>query len=154
MGRLLALDYGSKRVGAALSDPTRTIATPLEIYERRSKRLDGEHYLALVQEHEVDRIVVGLPIRSQGEEGDSAQKARAWGAWLGNLTGLPIIFYDERFTTVEADSLMISHGLRPNERRARRDMLAAQILLRAYLEAGCPESEAPSTSLDDLPPDT
>ncbi|CAN5759869.1 Holliday junction resolvase RuvX [soil metagenome] len=153
MGRLLALDYGSKRVGAAISDPTRTIATPLEVYQRRSKRVDAEHYRALVQEHEVDRIVIGLPIRSQGEEGESARQARAWGAWLADGTGLPVTFFDERFTTVEAENLLRSHGLNPNERKARRDMLAAQILLSAYLDAGCPDSEAPPAPLNDPPPD-
>lgn len=151
MGRILGLDFGTRRVGAALSDPRRVIATPLEVYERRDPARDAAHYRALVAEEDVDRIVVGLPLHTRGHEGDLAILARRFGAWIAEATGLPVAFHDERYTTVDADEALRSHGFKLKDRKARRDMLAARILLQNYLDAGCPEAEAPASPLDDRP---
>lgn len=151
MGRILGLDFGTRRVGAALSDPRRLIATPLAVYERRDPARDAGHYQRLVADEGVDRIVIGLPVHTGGGESDLSRQARAWGAWLAGATGLPVTFFDERYTSVDADDLMRSQGLRLRDRKARRDMLAAQILLQNYLDAGCPEVEAPPAPLDDPP---
>jgi putative Holliday junction resolvase len=75
--------------------------------------------------------------------------ARSWGAWLAEVTGLPVLYFDERYTTVEAENLLLGSGLNRQKRKALRDKLAAQILLRNYLEAGCPRDEAPATPLSD-----
>jgi putative Holliday junction resolvase len=149
LGRILGLDYGARRVGAALSDPGRSIATPLEVYERLDPTQDARHYRALVAEHEVERIVVGLPVHTGGREGTAAAQARAWGDWLGRETGAPVMYFDERYTTVEADDVLIGAGIKRRKRRHYRDMLAARILLQNYLEAGCPETETPPLPLDD-----
>lgn len=151
MGRILGIDFGLKRVGAALSDPRRSIATPLEVYERRDERLDGRHYRELVEEEGVERIVVGLPLHTGGGESELSARARAFAAWLGTLTARPVVLYDERYTTSEAEELMRAAGLKSADRKARRDMLAAQLLLQAYLDAGCPETEAPPAPLADAP---
>lgn len=151
MPRILGLDFGLRRVGAALSDPRRAIATPLEVYERRDARLDAGHYRQLTREEDVERIVIGLPLHTGGGESDLSRRARSWGRWLSETCGLPVVFYDERYTSVDAEELMRAAGLKARDRRARRDMLAAQILLQAYLDAGCPESEAPPRPLMDDP---
>ncbi|MBX6314660.1 MAG: Holliday junction resolvase RuvX [Isosphaeraceae bacterium] len=149
MGRILALDFGTRRIGAAISDSRRMIATPLEVYERKGKERDAAHYRALVREHEVDRIVIGLPLHTGGGESDLSALARSWGRWLARETGLPIVFRDERYTSVDADDLLLSAGLKRKARKARRDMLAAQILLQNYLDAGCPEAEATAAPIED-----
>jgi putative Holliday junction resolvase len=149
MGRVLGLDFGLRRVGAAISDPGRVIASPLEVYERRDATRDARHYGLLVREHEVDRIVVGLPIHTSGREGELASRAHDWGRWLGSVTGLLVLYRDERYTSVEAEDLMIQSGLKRQKRKGLRDKLAAQILLQDYLDAGCPEAEAPPGPLAD-----
>lgn len=149
MGRILALDFGLRRVGGAISDPGRVIASPLEVYERRNDDLDAKHYRELAREHEVERIVVGLPVHTSGREGQLAGLARRWGRWLASATGLPVAYADERYTSVEADNLMIQSGLKRQKRKDLRDKLAAQILLQGYLDAGCPEVEAPCEPLAD-----
>ncbi len=149
MGRILGLDFGLRRVGGAISDPGRMIASPLEVYQRRNDDLDARHYRSLTQAHEVDRIVVGLPVHTSGREGQLAGLARHWGTWLASSTGLPVAYADERYTSVEADNLMIQSGLKRQKRKELRDKLAAQILLQGYLDAGCPEHEFPSAPLAD-----
>ena len=149
MGRILALDFGLKRVGGAISDPGRTIASPLEVYERRNAELDASHYQRLVREHDVQRIVIGLPVHTSGREGELARLARAWGSWLGSVTSLPVLYVDERYTSIEADNLMHGEGLKRKKRKGLRDKLAAWILLQNYLDAGCPEIDTPPAPLAD-----
>ena len=140
MGCILGLDFGTKRVGAAVSDPRRLIATPLEVYERRDAAQDARHYQVLVREHEVETIVIGLPVHIGGREGTSASLARNWGDWLAKVTVLPVVYVDERFTTFEAEESLIAAGLKRSKRKGLRDMLAARVLLQNYLDDGCPET--------------
>ncbi len=151
MTRVLGLDFGTRRVGAAISDPRRMIATPLEVYERRDPRQDAAHYRGLIAEHDVDRIVIGLPLHTGGGESDSSRLARRWGTWLAEATGVPVFYHDERYSTVDADDVMRSAGFKLKDRKAKRDMLAARILLQNYLEAGCPDGEGPPLPLADEP---
>jgi putative Holliday junction resolvase len=137
--RILGVDYGTVRLGLAVSDPDRKIAFPLETYTRRGSDADAAHFRALIEEEQIGLIVVGLPIHLSGREGQKAGEARAFAKWLGAVTGLPIAFADERFTTVEAESALWEAGLTHKKRKARRDKIAAQMLLQAYLDAGCPE---------------
>ena len=149
MSRILGLDYGTRRIGAALSDPSRTIATPLEVYERTTRERDARHYRELVAEEDIERIVVGLPLHTGGGESELSRQARAFGRWLKEVTGRPVVFADERYTTRQAEEILLAHGFRRKGRNQRRDMLAAQILLQAYLDSGCPESDTPARPLDD-----
>jgi putative Holliday junction resolvase len=153
MTRILGLDFGSRRVGAAVSDPGHSIATPLEVYERRNPRLDETHYREVIAENDVDRIVLGLPLHTGGGESESSAQARRWGTWLGGVTGLPVVFFDERYTSVDAEDVLRSAGIKLKNRRDKRDMLAARILLQNYLDAGCPLSESSPVSLIDEPTD-
>src|SRR5947208_2287040 len=142
MTRILGLDFGTRRVGAAVSDPGRSIATPLEVYERRNPGLDAAHYRALIAENDVDRIVIGLPPHTGGGESESSAQARRWGAWFAGVSGLPVVFFDERYSGVEAEDVLRSAGIRLKNRKDKRDMLAARILLQNYLDAGCPIAES------------
>jgi putative Holliday junction resolvase len=141
--RLLGVDYGSVRVGLAVTDPDRKIAFPLATYTRRDRDQDAAYFRRMVQEEEIAALVVGLPVHLSGREGQKAGEARAFGRWLGEVTGLPVVFWDERFSTAEAEGFLWEAGLTHKRRKARRDRVAAQILLQAYLDAGCPQKESP-----------
>jgi putative Holliday junction resolvase len=138
--RLLGIDYGTKRVGLAVSDADRKIASPLTTYERGDREADASFFLRLIETEEIGQLVVGLPIHLSGDESAKSTEARAFGKWLHEVTGLPVAFADERFSTVEAESALWDAGLTHKKRKARRDRLAAQILLQTYIEAGCPAS--------------
>ncbi|WZO99587.1 Holliday junction resolvase RuvX [Isosphaeraceae bacterium EP7] len=151
MTRILGLDFGTRRVGVAVSDPRHLLATPVEVYHRRDLTQDARHFRQIVADNDVDRIVVGLPLHTGGGEGDLAKAARAWGTWIAGITGLPVSYYDERYTSVEAEETLRAAGLKAKKRQELRDMLAARILLQNYLDAGCPLDEATATSLMDQP---
>ena len=140
--RLLGVDYGTVRVGLAISDAERRLASPLAVYERRGREADAVYFRTLIEAKEVGALVVGLPVHLDGREGPKAIEARAFGVWLAEATGLPVTFWDERFSTVEAESALWQAGLTHKKRKARRDRVAAQIRLQAYLDAGCPDESA------------
>jgi len=137
--RLLGVDYGNVRIGLAVSDPDRRIASPLTTYEPKGTQRDITYFKKLVERENIGLIVVGLPVHLSGQEGEKAKEAREFGQWLGSTIGLPIVFWDERFTTVEAEGHLLSAGLTRKRRRDRRDRVAAQILLQTFIEAGCPK---------------
>jgi putative Holliday junction resolvase len=141
-GKLLGVDYGQVRVGLAVSDPDRKFAFPLETYTRQGAERDAVHFNEVVKEEGIVGLIVGLPLHLDGREGVKAVEARAFGAWLAEATGLPLVFWDERFTTVEAESALWAAGLTHRKRKDRRDRVAAQILLQTYLDAGCPAEPA------------
>jgi putative Holliday junction resolvase len=146
--RLAGIDYGTVRVGIALADTEIGIAGPYENYTRRSPALDAEYFRRLAREARVSRFIVGLPIHLDGRESAKSTEARRFGQWLAETTALPVEFFDERFTTTEAESLLATAGLSKKQRKARLDKLAAQIMLSAYLEARGRTSEPPR-GLDD-----
>jgi putative Holliday junction resolvase len=140
---LLGIDFGNVRVGLAISDPDRKIAFPLETYTRRNREHDARYFREVTEAEEIGQIVVGLPVHLDGREGSKALEARRFGQWLGEVTNLPIVFWDERFTTVEAEGYLWSAGLTHKRRKARRDQVAAQIMLQSFLDAGCPGEQTP-----------
>ena len=146
--RLLGIDYGSVRIGLAVTDPERKFAFPLATYARRDRDKDAAYFRQTVEQEEIGALVVGLPVHLSGREGQKAAEARAFGQWLGEVTGLPVVLWDERFTSVEAEGFLLEAGLTNKRRKARRDRVAAQILLQSYLDAGCPAETTPR-SLDD-----
>jgi putative Holliday junction resolvase len=136
--RLLGLDYGSVRIGLAVCDASRVIASPLEVRERQGPDRDAAYFRSIVEREQVGGLVVGLPLHTTGREGTKAQEARQFGEWLRVVTDLPVIYADERFTTAFAESALWSAGLTHKKRKARRDAVAAQMMLQAFLDAGCP----------------
>ena len=136
--RLLGVDYGSVRIGLSVSDAERTIASPLATWSRKGREPDARYFKRLVEEEEIGQIILGLPVHLDGSEGQKAAEARAFGKWLAEVTGLPIVYWDERFTSVEAENFLLGAGLTNKRRKQRRDRVAAQILLQSYVDAGCP----------------
>ena len=134
-GRLLGIDYGSKRVGLALSNLDQTIATPHELLERRDQRQDAQRLNRVVQEFSIVGIVVGLPVHMSGDEGEKAREARSVGEWVAKSTNRPVVYFDERYTSAQADEHLAAAQVSPKKRRALRDMLAAQILLQNFLDS-------------------
>jgi putative Holliday junction resolvase len=141
--RLLAIDHGQVRLGLAVSDADRRIASPLANYTRRDLEQDGRYLQKVIEAEDIGQLVIGLPVHLSGREGQQAQAARQFGQWLAKLTGLPCIFWDERFSSWEAESALWDAGLTHKKRKARRDQVAAQAFLQAYIEAGCPAEVAP-----------
>ena len=133
MTRILGLDPGERRVGVALSDPTGTIASPHSVIDRRSVKLT-EAVRSLCEEHDVERIVVGLPTGLSGVEGPSAKAARTVGTSVSEATGIPVEYQDERFTTVTAEAALLEGGVRREKRRDVRDKVAAAVILQTYLD--------------------
>jgi putative holliday junction resolvase len=135
-GRLLAVDFGRRRIGLALSDPTRTIASPLTTLTRREgKRPPWPELQRLVQEHEVREVVIGLPLDLGGEEGEWAREVRAFGEDLARRTSLPVHWIDERMSSVLAERAVRGSGLKRSQReeKERVDAAAAAILLQQFL---------------------
>jgi len=124
MARVLALDYGEARCGLALSDPTGTLATPLGVVERPGTRKGIAAIARLAREREAALLLIGLPLTMPGEEGAQAEEARAFGTRLGEATGLPVRYHDERLTTRQAAR---SGGDAPEDARA------AAVLLESWL---------------------
>lgn len=139
--RLLAIDPGKVRLGLAISDPDRRLASPLTTYTRRDVEQDMRFLQKMIEEHEIARLIIGLPVHLSGREGVQARAAREFGALVAKRTGLPCVFWDERFTTRAAESALWTAGLTHKRRKERRDQVAAQILLQDYLDAGCPAEE-------------
>ena len=135
--RLLAIDPGKVRLGLAISDAERRLASPLTTYTRRNPVQDARFFKKVIADEEVGAIIIGLPVREDGYEGEQAKAARKFGDWLQKVVGLPCMFYDERLTTFEAESSLLEAGLTKKKRKARRDRVAAQILLQTFLDAGC-----------------
>ena len=143
-GRLLGVDYGTRRVGLAVCDVDRVVASPLVTYERINPQADAEFFQRVVADENVVAIVVGLPVHTDGNEGVKAKESRQFGRWLAVETKLPVVFWDERFTTVQAESALWQAGLTHKKRKDRRDRVAAQMLLQSYIDAKCPPDEGAS----------
>ena len=129
---MLGLDYGSKRVGVAISDSSRLIATPYAVLEAVDA-LGGLDEILSVEE--IEGIVVGLPVSLSGEEGQMAQAARTFAQDVAEHTGLPVELVDERFTTKVAEDVLIQGGVRRSKRRDIRDKMAATVMLQGHLDS-------------------
>lgn len=140
-GRLLGVDFGVKRVGLAVCDVDRIIASPFATFERHDAEHDAAYFRDTVQREQIAEIIVGLPVHTDGTEGVKAGEARAYGNWLQSVTGLAVRYWDERFSTVQAESALWNAGLTHKRRKERRDRVAAQILLQSFIDAGCPPHE-------------
>lgn len=137
MPRVLAVDYGERRVGIALSDPTATIAQPLTVLTRRAgKRPPVQAIADLAAAHDVAHIVVGLPLTLAGDESDWTREVRAFGEKLAQRAGIGVTFADERMTSVAAERAVRSLGLKRSarEQKERVDAAAAVLILQAHLD--------------------
>jgi putative Holliday junction resolvase len=136
VSRVLALDYGQRRIGVALSDPTRTIASPFATLARRlGKRPPWPEIRRIAEENEVTEVVVGLPLDLEGEENEWVKEVRAFGAEVTRRLGLPVHWVDERLTSVGAERVVRGLGLKRSDReqKERIDAAAAAIILQIHL---------------------
>ena len=136
IGRLLAVDWGEKRIGLALSDESQTLAQPLATLTRRTgKRFPMQRLKGFLDTHHPVGIVVGLPLTPEGAEEEAARAARAMGALIADKTGLPVTFLDERMTTARAHRAIREMGGKTRGRKGEVDQLSAVVLLQQYLDS-------------------
>ncbi|HEY7462094.1 MAG TPA: Holliday junction resolvase RuvX [Gemmatimonadota bacterium] len=135
MSRILAVDYGTKRVGLALSDPTRTLAAGLPTLERRPKQPLPEAIARLVERHAVGEVLVGLPLEADGTVGERARTVERFAEALRARVSVPVTLVDERLSTVRAYELLRERGKRARAGKAHADRVSAAILLQDYLDA-------------------
>jgi putative Holliday junction resolvase len=133
--RIAGIDFGTVRIGVAMADLEVRIATPYDNYTRRGPAADAEYFRRLARDERIDRFVIGLPVHLDGRESQKTSEARTFGNWLAETTGAQVEYFDERFTSVEAERYLLDAKLTKKRRKARLDMLAAQIMLTAYLES-------------------
>ena len=132
--RSLGLDIGDKWTGVALSDPGGILASPFTIIKRSDERQDIEAITSIINQHQVEQIVVGLPLSMDGSAGKQAEKVKDFIQRLCNHTEVPVEFRDERLTTVSARRLMQAANTKKKQRRARDDAVAAALILQGYLD--------------------
>ena len=144
-GRILALDLGDARIGLALSDPLGITAQPLGNVDARSPAADVRRVRAIIAEHEVVTVVVGLPLHLSGESGPRAEQARKFARRLADAApGVSVELWDERLTTAEAERAMIAGNVRRRRRREVIDSLSAVLILQSYLDARSIREASPS----------
>ena len=134
-GALLGLDFGTKRMGVAVSNSDQTVAVPVETWVVREPATNLKHLRELIEDYRAVGIVLGLPIRTNGEEGTAAAVVREFGTWLVENTAVPLVYIDERYSSAEAELLIWRRGESPSKRKQPMDSLAAQIILQSYLDA-------------------
>jgi putative Holliday junction resolvase len=134
VSRVLGIDPGSVRIGLALSDPSGVIAQPVTVLTRRSPAEDMAALRRFIDEHDVDRVVIGLPRLMDGRLDAAAKTAQEFGKELARLSGRPVEYWDERLTTVAAERYLVAQGKRRRQRRADVDRMAAALLLQSYLD--------------------
>lgn len=141
-GRVMALDLGEKRIGVALSDETRLIAASYGVIQRRSRQEDFSRFGQIASEKGVDLIVLGLPVTLGGQEGEKAAWTRDYGAALAQHLQLPVEFWDEALTTVEAEASLRARGIKGKKAKKRVDAVAAAFILQNYLDAHRKEADS------------
>jgi putative Holliday junction resolvase len=132
-GRILGVDWGEKRIGLAISDPLRITAQSLETVTCSSPRQSIEEVVRVTSPFEIERAVIGLPLRLNGSPGTQAGRVRQWGGKLSRALSIPVTYRDERLTSREAERVLLRANVRRKRRRELTDQLAAQIILQSYL---------------------
>lgn len=134
MGRILAVDFGEQRIGLALSDPSRTIASGLQVLRRSTRELEFAALRSVVAAEEVALVVVGMPLSMGGERGVQAELTRRWVEALRPALAVPVEVVDERLTSVQAHRALDAMGVRRRQQRGRVDEVAATLMLQSYLD--------------------
>jgi putative Holliday junction resolvase len=139
--RTLALDVGTRTIGVAISDPLGIIAQPVTTIRRTGRAADTAEVMSLVTDREVGCVVVGLPLRQDATEGDSAKEARRMVAAIEKAIAaagstVPVVMQDERYTTAQAERSLIKSGVRRKKRKKVIDQVAAVLILQGHLAAG------------------
>ncbi len=147
-GRIAAIDYGTVRIGIAVCDPDRRLASPLEVRAAANWQEDGDFYRDLIKEERLVAFVVGLPIHLDGGESQKSRECRNFARWLAEETGIPVRLFDERFTTADAQQRIAAGGLSRQQKKKRIDAIAALVLLESFMEACRYHRRAAGVSID------
>jgi putative holliday junction resolvase len=131
--QILGIDIGRRRTGVAVGDTSSKIAFPIESVERNSLAAVLERIAQLAKEYGAGLLVVGLPVHASGEAGTEAERIRGIGAQLQEVSGIPVEYWDERFSTIIAGSNLIDAGVKSKKRRQHIDAAAAAVILQGYL---------------------
>jgi putative Holliday junction resolvase len=136
---IIALDVGDKTIGVAAADDLGLAAQGLGTVWRKGDKHDFPALDRMLQGRDVTRYIVGWPLNMDGTEGPRAEKTRRFARRLRDVTHQPVLLWDERLSTFEAEQMLIERGVRRENRKEVIDMIAAQVILRGYLDAGAPE---------------
>lgn len=131
--RKMGVDYGDKRIGVALTDALCIISSPYEVFQNLSLEQSLQHLNDLIKQFNVDEVAMGLPLNMDGSEGERAKIHKDFGQKLSDLSGVNVVFVDERLTSAEAEELLIQSKVRREKRKELIDKIAAQIILQTYL---------------------
>ena len=134
-GRLAGIDFGTVRVGIAISDPSQTWASPLETYQVKSPDADAEFFKSLALRESLVGWVIGLPLHTSGQPSKKSNQAVKFGQWIAAATSLPVNWIDERFTTAAAREMLNASSMSGKKKKASLDKIAAQVILSTYLES-------------------
>lgn len=132
--RILGLDIGEKTIGVAISDQLGWTAQGLEVIRRSNLKKDIQRLREIVEEYNVNKIVVGMPRRTDGTYGPEAEKVRCFAAQMENKLEIPVEYWDERFSTVAAERILLEGDVSRGKRRKVIDQVAASVILQAYLD--------------------
>lgn len=132
--RILGIDYGDKNIGLALSDKLLFTAQPLGLYKTINKTEDKKYFLQLASRYKVSKIVIGLPLRLDGSAGTRVEKTKKFAAWLKKTLLLPIVMWDERLTTRQANFILNQQKIKDKKKKKLKDQVSANIILSSYLE--------------------
>lgn len=132
--KIISLDIGTVRIGIATSDIMEIIASAYEVYRRKNLNEDVKYIASLVSKLDAGEVVIGLPLKLDGSEGQSVEMAKEFGEKLTELVAVPIVYQDERLSTVSAERILIESGMRREKRKDKIDSIAATIILQTYLD--------------------
>ena len=141
--RILGIDYGDRSIGLAISDKLFITAHAIGRYQVNNKKADALYFKDLVKQHQVSKIVIGLPLQMDGSEGTRVEKTREFARWLEKILGLPVLFWDERLTTRQAMQVLQQQKMNGRKKKKLKDQVAATIILSNYLESERENSHVP-----------
>lgn len=144
--RILGIDFGDKNIGLAVSDKLQMTAQPLALYRTKGRQEDLNYFKKLSTEYEIEKIVIGLPLRMNGTLGTRVEKTKAFASWLEKSLNLPIVFWDERLTTQQAFRILKEQKTRPQRKKTLKDQISASLILSSYLESIRVEADDPQNN--------
>jgi putative Holliday junction resolvase len=133
--RILGIDLGDRNIGLAVSDTLLITAQFLDRYQVKSKDEDKKYFKELVEKYEIVKIVLGLPLRMDGSIGPQAEKTQMFARWLEKTLHLPVVFWDERLTTVQALKIISQQKIKVKKKKILKDQISATLILSSYLES-------------------
>ena len=144
--RILGIDFGDKNIGLAVSDKLQLTAQPLALYRTKGRQADQIYFKKLSAEYEIEKIVIGLPLRMNGTLGTRAEKTKVFASWLGKSLNLPVVFWDERLTTQQAFKILKEQKTRHQRKKILKDQISASLILSSYLESMRVEADDPQNN--------